>query len=96
VSEIKAFFRHCPSCGRRFHIRLLSKKPIGGGTVSERLTESEAEMESALMHASPSITPLAEGPPILVEIEDFQYAYKCKHCGHEWSEKHQVEFTQKV
>jgi hypothetical protein len=41
------FFRHCPGCGRRFHIKLVSKKlvhmdrepvpttnvdPIGGGT----------------------------------------------------------------
>ena len=52
-------------------------------------------MESAIMHGTPSITPLGEGPSIIVDIEDFQYTYRCSHCGHEWSEKHQVEFTQK-
>ena len=27
-----------------------------------------------------------ENIPITIEIEDFQYSYKCKHCGHEWIE----------
>ena len=36
------------------------------------------------------ITPIAvqEGKPIIIDIEEFQYAYKCEHCGHEWSETH--------
>jgi hypothetical protein len=25
MSEVSSFFRHCPSCGRRFHIKLVSK-----------------------------------------------------------------------
>ena len=29
-----------------------------------------------------------EGKPIVVDVEQFQYSYKCKHCGHEWTEKH--------
>jgi hypothetical protein len=28
------------------------------------------------------------GVTVTLDIEEFQYAYKCKHCGHEWSEKH--------
>jgi hypothetical protein len=32
-----------------------------------------------------------EGRPIIADIEEFQYTYKCKHCGHEWSEKHVEE-----
>ena len=32
-----------------------------------------------------------EGGPIFVDIEEFQYVYRCKHCGHEWTEKHLVE-----
>ena len=27
-----------------------------------------------------------EGPPIILDVEDFQYTYKCGHCGHEWTE----------
>jgi len=38
--------------------------------------------------AAPPIFVLQEGKPTVIDIEQFQYAYKCKHCGHEWSEKH--------
>ena len=24
--------------------------------------------------------------PIIVDVEDFDYSYKCKHCGHQWDE----------
>jgi hypothetical protein len=36
---------------------------------------------------------VAEGHPITVDTEEFQYVYKCAHCGHEWSEKHDVQHT---
>jgi hypothetical protein len=29
-----------------------------------------------------------EGKPIVVDVEEFEYSYKCGHCGHEWAEKH--------
>ena len=87
------FFRHCPGCGRRFHIKLESKKlvhmereslpttsvsPTGGGT-------------GILYAASMPYYVVREGPPMIVDVEEFQYAYKCDHCGHEWSEKHVKE-----
>jgi hypothetical protein len=31
-------------------------------------------------------TILEENVPVTVHIEDFQYSYRCKHCGHEWTE----------
>lgn len=27
-----------------------------------------------------------EGGPMIFDIKEFQYTYKCKHCGHEWTE----------
>jgi len=33
------------------------------------------------------VTTVYKGPPTIVDVEEFQYNYKCKHCGHEWSEK---------
>jgi len=30
---------------------------------------------------------------VTVERKEFQYTYKCKHCGHEWVEK-RLEETQ--
>jgi DNA-directed RNA polymerase subunit RPC12/RpoP len=91
VSEIKAFFRHCPSCGRRFHIRLVRKEQVAGDTIKEQLTSAEEEMGSGMMHANPTLTPLAEGRPVYVDIEEFDYTYKCTHCGHQWSEVHEEE-----
>jgi len=85
MSEVKVFFRHCPSCGRRFHIRLENKRLV-------KLEREQEEISGRGMPASSLSSPMPlvveEGVPITVDIEEFQYTYKCKHCGHEWSEKH--------
>lgn len=40
-------------------------------------------MTSALIPATSRVpTIVGEGEPIIVEVEDFQYTYRCKHCGH--------------
>lgn len=88
------FFRHCPGCGRRFHIKLESKTRIGGvdrepiprlvyGGVGQPGTYWESKtMTPVLVH---------DERPVILDIEQFQYVYKCKHCGHEWAEKHLQE-----
>jgi hypothetical protein len=35
-----------------------------------------------------NVVTVHEGKPIILSVEEFQYQYKCGHCGHEWSEKH--------
>jgi len=96
MSEIKDFFRHCPSCGRRFHIKLVHKEKVGEEVLTEHLTAAEEEMSSGLMHANPMYTPLAEGPTVYVDIKEFQHTYKCTHCGHQWSEMHEEEKSSKT
>ena len=91
MSEVKAFFRHCPSCGRRFHIKIVRKELVAEETVKESLTAAEREMGYGSIHASQWITPVAEGPPIYVDIEEFDYTYRCTHCGHQWSEVHEEQ-----
>lgn len=72
------FFRHCPGCGRRFHIKLESKKVVG----FERETRA-----TAMVRRGKSLgARVLEGPPMIFNIEEFQYTYKCGHCGHEWTE----------
>jgi DNA-directed RNA polymerase subunit RPC12/RpoP len=85
--------RHCPQCGRRFHIKLVSKKlahldrsPIGTIDVS-----TSVGGQGLLYGASMPYAVVREGAPIIVDVEEFQYSYKCSHCGHEWSEKHLKE-----
>ena len=83
------FFRHCPGCGRRFHIRLESKKLIDLERTSRPTTNVTNIMAGAIAtSAAPPVFVVQEGRPIIIDIEQFQYAYKCEHCGHEWSEKH--------
>jgi transcription elongation factor Elf1 len=82
MSEVKVFFRHCPSCGRRFEIRLVSKK----------LVEEEKDFVDPSSTVLPTV--LTDGMPAIVDTKEFQYAYRCKHCGHEWSEFHVKHHTQ--
>ena len=94
MSAIRTFFRHCPSCGRRFEIRLEDKRLLKEERVTSMLTPTEANVRSELIAGPP---PTAEpllvgvGSPITVDLESFQYTYKCKHCGHEWFEVRQEE-----
>jgi len=79
LSEPTAFFRRCPSCGRKFEVRLVGKN----------LVDEEEETEETPIVSSP-LTPfyheVGEDEPLIVDFKEFRYAYKCRHCGHQWSE----------
>lgn len=87
MSEIKTFFRTCPSCGRRFEIRLMSKKLIE----TQRIKEQMPRANNYFGGWPGSYLLVGETEPVMIDVEEFQYAYKCKHCGHEWLEKHEEE-----
>jgi hypothetical protein len=90
MAEVQTFFLFCPSCGKRFHIKLVGKKLVDSkretyeqkqfvmGGNSNPMTYGYRGDMGRLM--------LEENIPVTVGIEDFQYSYKCKHCGHEWTE----------
>ena len=93
MSEIRTLFRFCPSCGKRFHIKLVGKKLVD----DERETENETETIATPGAIGGGFTagamggygmPLVveENVPVMIDIEKFEYSYKCKHCGHVWSE----------
>jgi DNA-directed RNA polymerase subunit RPC12/RpoP len=88
MSGIRTFFRHCPSCGRRFEIRLVKKEQVDSEAITEGLKRSSPSTSIGL-----SSIPLSQDAPSIVDIEDFQYTYRCKHCGHEWSEVNRTEST---
>ncbi|MGD0477162.1 MAG: hypothetical protein ABSB29_03215 [Nitrososphaerales archaeon] len=92
MSSITTFLRHCPSCGRRFEIRLVGKN----------LVSTERDTYPTTMAAYPNVkspapfqrpglgrsfVELEEKVRVTVDRKEFQYAYKCKHCGHQWAEK---------
>jgi hypothetical protein len=110
-NEIRTFFRTCPSCGRRFEIRLVSKKLISETTTSgEEESPSPTAMQDQvapmpdpiISSGSTSVYPtgyvlLNEGKqPMIIDTKEFSYSYKCHHCGHMWSEIHTEEKSSPV
>jgi hypothetical protein len=85
MSGVRTFFRHCPSCGRRFEVRLVGKQSVA----KEDLPETEKRAVGRFITPAPVL--MTEDEPVVIDIEEFQYTYKCKHCGHEWSEVRQTE-----
>jgi ribosomal protein L37AE/L43A len=87
LSEIRTFFRFCPSCGKRFEIRLVDKKLVGDREVQDKtVTKSFKSSGGISGFYGPRYATLEEGTPVTVYVEEFQYTYKCKHCGHQWTE----------
>jgi DNA-directed RNA polymerase subunit RPC12/RpoP len=92
VSEIKTFFRFCPACGRRFHIKLVSKELVNLQRESVEvkraipLSRPQSGYSGGMWFPQPVV--VLESEPTTIDVEEFQYAYKCGSCGHEWSEKH--------
>ena len=89
------FFRHCPGCGRRFHIKLEKKT---------RISEDREKIPRASYGPTAVVAPemgvrysilVHDERPIILDIDEFQYTYKCKHCGHEWTEHHQEEHRER-
>src|SRR5574340_300502 len=94
MSELRTLFRFCPSCGRRFQIRLESKKLLADRVEEVETTKAVGWLGSNYGARGYSMTqPLVveEKVPATVDIEEFQYTYRCKHCGHVWSEMHDVQ-----
>ena len=93
------FFRHCPSCGRRFEIRLVKKESVDSEDLEEDMPRSVNPLVTRAMARNPTNSvmgksmpiALSEGTPSIVDVEDFRYTYRCKHCGHEWSEVHKTD-----
>jgi DNA-directed RNA polymerase subunit RPC12/RpoP len=85
MSEFKTLIRTCPSCGHRFEIRLIEKK-----LVEIETHEEQVPITKDYFSGWPgSYLELGESEPVTVEVDKFLYVYKCKHCGHEWMERHE-------
>jgi uncharacterized Zn finger protein len=78
LAEVRTFFRHCPSCGRRFEIRLVNKKLIDSELVKSNVVQYTPASAAVVLESN---------VPMDVEVDDFRYTYRCKHCGHQWSEE---------
>jgi DNA-directed RNA polymerase subunit RPC12/RpoP len=83
MSQIETFFRRCPNCGRRFEIRLTGKKLVEAEDIRESMP---VDRDNFVEGYGGSFLEVNETEPVIIGVEEFQYAYKCKHCGHQWVE----------
>jgi DNA-directed RNA polymerase subunit RPC12/RpoP len=80
------FFRFCPECGRRFHIKLVGKALVSVNRTSRPKKVVTNINSPARYAAAPSLIVVQDDKPVIIDHEEFQYAYKCSHCGHQWTE----------
>lgn len=85
------FFRHCPGCGRRFHIKLENRKMVHLERTSSIGSRGRTWIGGLGAGVTQGSVVLFQGAPLTIDIEDFQYTYKCSHCGHEWTEHRHEE-----
>jgi DNA-directed RNA polymerase subunit RPC12/RpoP len=94
MSSIETFFRRCPNCGKRFEIRLVNKQLVESESIQESRPISE-DYFGGFSGNQGSYVEVGETEPVIVDVEKFQYSYKCKHCGHLWVEIKQKEDERK-
>lgn len=76
--SLREFLRRCPSCGRRFVVRLQSK------TIAKDERDSEQ-----IVHDVVVLQVIPDGithKQISIERKTFDVTYECKNCHHEWME----------
>jgi hypothetical protein len=96
MSSVSTFFRRCPQCGRRFELRITRKELEGDEENVSNVPRADLSAMGNITSKPPTRmtrTLMEEGVPILVYDQEFRYSYKCKHCGHEWSEVTPTEVT---
>jgi predicted nucleic acid-binding Zn-ribbon protein len=82
---LREFLRRCPACGRRFFVRLQSKKLADVEQGTERIAHdvvvvARGPMDSRVIPAGVTY----EDVPI--EREEFDVTFECHHCRHRWTE----------
>lgn len=88
-------FKKCPNCGKRFEVERTGKS-VEKKTelVEEEKTISPQAVVASYSRFPIGTPPMNEAPHVMVDelIEEDEYTetYKCKHCGHVWTEKHEV------
>ena len=103
MPEIATFLRSCPACGKRFETRLVSRELV---RQSKEVARNSPVPQSIGANPTPYQDPwhpsLYQGynwsyltlEPNVVTItvrDEFQCLYRCKSCGHQWSEKRTSE-----
>lgn len=90
---MSTFLKRCPSCGKHFEVRRTAKTVTKKDeVVPETKTRSAFAASAAAYSVSPA-DPKAMRTEVGVEeeLEEDTYTetFKCRHCGHTWTETHE-------
>jgi DNA-directed RNA polymerase subunit RPC12/RpoP len=98
MPKLGTLLRRCPSCGHRFHVKLVSE-----GLLSDKKTEEPISRDEPLRIGTGGYqggiprgrgytpTMVHEEGTLTTDIKEFEDSYKCGRCGHQWSEKREEE-----
>ena len=102
MSKLGTLVRTCPSCGHRFHVKLLGERLLSDIGTTEPVSRDGMMMNTG---ASAGIWGTPRGkvwsPPMgaqekgtfTTKRKEFENSFKCERCGHQWSEKRTEEKT---
>jgi DNA-directed RNA polymerase subunit RPC12/RpoP len=89
---VPTIFKKCPNCGKRFEVEHTGESVE---RKSEVVMEEKVISPASLLASpqSPMLGPSVQSPPPVrvaesIEEDEYTETYKCKHCGHVWTEKH--------
>ena len=83
--HLREFLRRCPACGRRFVVRLQTKRLVG----SEQDTEHIAHDVVVLARGGRDSRVIPAGATfedVPIERETFEVTFECHRCHHKWTE----------
>lgn len=84
--------RACPSCGKRFRVRLVAKELVEDDlrvvTVDRGRVQSPG-MGGFGARAADGPLVVGEDIPLTVDVKGYRYTYRCNHCGNSWAEEHE-------
>jgi hypothetical protein len=86
---MKELLRKCPSCGRRFVLKIDSKKLVDVQHSTERLirdfsTYPFSRQQSGAVQGWVDVKTTEDVP---IELDEYEVTYDCRHCHHTWTEK---------
>ena len=80
---MRKFLLRCPACGRRFVVRLQSKKLVNLEEGTEKITHNITVKDPYGRGFIPGVVYTEDVPTF---VESFNVAYECHNCHHKWTE----------
>lgn len=79
------FLRRCPSCGRRFTVKVERKEIVEREEDTMRIVHNV--VVPRIGYRGGGVVPVAAvAEEVPIERDTFKISYECKSCHHEWSE----------